>query len=277
MSALELAMPLLIVLGGLVPLWSRQQQRRRLQRRLASAAEAVPGHRLRAPRRDEAIVIAAFAGGGVFGAWLALPWWVVPALAVFAAWGARRLCQAQQRRAARELFARDFPDAVEALLRAIQAGVPVDRALASLSELYSGELGQRFAHFARQLELGVPFRDALHELASGLDLPDVDFFCAALSLNRDSGGLLSTTLPSLSCALRERRATQRRLSALTAESRSAARIVAAMPLIVLLVQALTNPQQLQFLWQDDTGRVVGMYASASIVLGLFIIRRMSRF
>ena len=105
MSALELAMPLLIVLGGLVPLWSRQQQRRRLQRRLASAAEAVPGHRLRAPRRDEAIVIAAFAGGGVFGAWLALPWWVVPALAVFAAWGARRLCQAQQRRAARELFA----------------------------------------------------------------------------------------------------------------------------------------------------------------------------
>ena len=79
MSALELAMPLLIVLGGLVPLWSRQQQRRRLQRRLASAAEAVPGHRLRAPRRDEAIVIAAFAGGGVFGAWLALPWWVVPA------------------------------------------------------------------------------------------------------------------------------------------------------------------------------------------------------
>ena len=50
-----------------------------------------------------------------------------------------------------------------------------------------------------------------------------------------------------------------------------------MPLIVLLVQALTNPQQLQFLWQDDTGRVVGMYASASIVLGLFIIRRMSRF
>lgn len=58
---------------------------------------------------------------------------------------------------------------------------------------------------------------------------------------------------------------------------SGARIVAAMPLIVLLVQALTNPQQLQFLWQDDTGRVVGMYASASIVPGLFIIRRMSRF
>ena len=56
MSALELAMPLLIVLGGLVPLWSRQQQRRRLQRRLAQEGETV-SQCLRDVRLETALVL----------------------------------------------------------------------------------------------------------------------------------------------------------------------------------------------------------------------------
>lgn len=262
-----------IVVIGVLPLLLEHLRRRALLKRLVQQ----PVTRWRWPQQHELLLLAAFAAGVFLGAWMGLAWWLTPVLGLAGSIGVRKVWQQRQKKRARELFAADFPEAVDALTRAVQAGVPVERALATLTELFPGELGERFAHLSSQLELGVPLRDALQTLSAGLDLPDVDFFCAALALNRDSGGQLSGMLQSLSRTLRERRGAQRKLLALTAESRAAARIVGTMPLVIIGLQALTNPAQLQFLWRDDSGRMVAAYALVSIVSGLLVIRRMSRF
>ncbi|WP_432721418.1 type II secretion system F family protein [Jeongeupia wiesaeckerbachi] len=275
MSALELVLVAAIAALGLWPPYRDAQRRRALARRFNPDALAAP--RWRAPQRGQlalaavAIVATLLAGG--FG----LPMWAAPLAGVAAGWAALRVWRARQHKLASERFAADFPDAVEALTRAVQAGVPIERALAGLAELFPGELGTRFAGLARQLDLGLPLRDALGELSRGLTLPDLDFFCAALLLNRDSGGQLSTMLAALARTLRARHAAQRKLSALTAESRAAARIVAAMPVVILGLQAFTHPEHLQFLLRDASGRLVAAYAITSIVGGLLLIRRMSRF
>jgi tight adherence protein B len=68
----------------------------------------------------------------------------------------------------------------------------------------------------------------------------------------------------------------RKLQALTAESRGAARILSILPLFVIGLQAFLNPKQLQFLIADPVGRTVIGYCLISMFIGLMVIRRMSR-
>jgi tight adherence protein B len=176
----------------------------------------------------------------------------------------------------RQDFAAFFPEAIDSLNRAIQAGLPVERALASVAELYHGELAARFRRLVQLLELGIPFREALDAFSNQLNLPDVDFFCALLALNRESGSRLSPLLTSLHQTLRERQAMARKLQGLTSESRNAARILAVLPLFIIGFQTFMNPSHLDFLLTDPIGRLLLGYAIISIGAGLLIIQRMSR-
>jgi tight adherence protein B len=176
----------------------------------------------------------------------------------------------------RKKFYSRFPDAIDSLTRAIQAGVPVERALASLGEIYEGEIGNRFRSLVQHLELGVSFRQALTMFSADLEIADVDFFCAILALNRESGSRLTPMLISLSQTLRDRRAVDRRLQALTSESRGAARILTILPIFILGLQTFLNPAQMRFMLEDPTGRSVLGYCAISMSIGLLIIRRMSR-
>lgn len=175
----------------------------------------------------------------------------------------------------RRQFADRFPDAVENLTRSVQAGVPMEKALAAVGENYEGELGRRFRLLVQQLELGVPFRRAMETFSESLDMPDVDFFCAVLALNRESGSRLTPMLISLSRTLRERRAVARKLRVMTSETRSAAKVLSFLPCLVLAMQFFLNPQHFKFLFNDPTGRMILGCCAGLMVVGIFIINRMS--
>jgi tight adherence protein B len=175
----------------------------------------------------------------------------------------------------RREFSSFFPESVDSLNRAIQAGVPVERALASMADLYRGEIAKRFRRLVQLLELGVPFREALVSFSQQLDLPDVDFFCAIMALNRESGSRLSPLLTSLSRTLRERQAVERKLKGLTAETRSSARILMLLPIIVIGLQMFINPNHIEFILIDPVGRILLGYVAISMLAGFLIIQRMS--
>ena len=166
---------------------------------------------------------------------------------------------------ARRAFLSRFPEAVDNFTRSIQAGIPVDRALKILGEAYDDEFGRRVLKLCREMKVGLPFREALGNFADELDDPDVDFFCEVLALNRETGSALSPMLASLSMMLRERRAIDRKLKALTSESRASARVLCLLPVFILGLQAFLNPSQLLFLVNDPAGRIVAGCALACIL------------
>ena len=280
----EIILPLVaaIVVGGVL-IWKRGREDK-LDRIVAGlggdfrpVAVKRQMFRLSGKKRDWFLSAIVTAATGAVGFWFELPLWLIPVLSILAGLAAKALIVRFRYAAARKKFAEDFPDAVENLARAVQSGIPIERALGGLGELFQGEVGASFRHMVRQLELGVPFRNALSGLGGRYNLPDVDFFCAVLSLNRDTGGPLSQILGSLSGTLRARQSAERRLQVLTAEARASARIVAMLPLAIIGLQLVLNPQQITFMFYDDSGRQVFGYCALCIVAGLLLIRRMSRF
>jgi tight adherence protein B len=172
----------------------------------------------------------------------------------------------------RKAFETAFPEAVEMLTRSVKTGVPLDEAFLSLAERFEGELSRRFDVFQSELALGQPFREAGVSFCRGLNMPDVEFFFAVLSLNRESGSELTPTLEAMSYTLRERQKIRRRAVVLTSEIRSSAKVMAALPFFVAAIMFFMNPGMTEFYLHDLTGQIILGFCILSIVFGLVIIR-----
>ena len=172
----------------------------------------------------------------------------------------------------RKAFESAFPEAVEMLTRSVKTGVPLDEAFLSLAERFEGELSRRFDIFQSELALGKPFRDAGTTFCQGLNMPDVEFFFAVLSLNRESGSELTPTLEAMSYTLRERQKIRRKAVVLTSEIRSSAKVMAALPFCVAGVMFFMNPSMTDFYLHDFAGQIVLGFCILSIIFGLIIIR-----
>lgn len=175
----------------------------------------------------------------------------------------------------RKVFETTFPEAVEMLTRSVKTGVPLDEAFLSLSERFEGDLARRFDIFQSELALGQPFRDAGVRFCRGLDMPDVEFFFAVLSLNRESGSELTPTLEAMSYTLRERQKLRRKAVVLTSEIRSSAKIMAALPFVVGIAMVFLHPKMVDFYLHDLTGQIILGCCLLSIAVGLLIIKEIA--
>ena len=176
----------------------------------------------------------------------------------------------------KKTFMARFPEAVDNFARSIKAGIPLEKALAVIGDTYDDALGARFRLLVQQMNLGLSFRQSLKNFTADLNNADVDFFCAVLALSRETGSPLSPMLAAFTGMLRERRAVERKLLTLTAESRASARVLCLIPLFIIGLQIFLNPSQISFLINDEVGRMVTGYCCLSMVVGFIVIQRMSR-
>ncbi len=203
--------------------------------------------------------------------------WLAPAAAVLAAVAVAWYREAARRKALRIQFLAAFPDAVESLTRSVVAGIPVNTALGDMGQYFPAEMQDRFSKMSDQLELGVPFPSVMEKLSAGTNLPEFEFFCTVLIMNRQTGGRISEVLLRLSGNLREQANARRELLTASAEPRTTAKVVALIPVALIGVQAAVAPDVFQFLLNDPTGRIVLGYAVGSVMFGLWLISRMTRF
>ena len=204
-------------------------------------------------------------------------WWLIPPGASLAAGTTVYYRSVMRKRAIRKQFLADFPNAVDGLTRLVVVGVSVEAALGEMGQYFSEPVRGRFEEVGDQLELGVPFDTVMRKLSADLDIPELEFFCTVLIINRETGGHISDVLARLSRGIRMRSNAGRQLEILTSEPRASAKVVALIPLALIGVQAVVNPAGFQFLLNDPDGRMVLTYAVVSILLGLVIVRRMTRF
>jgi len=169
-----------------------------------------------------------------------------------------------------------LPDAIEVFARAIAAGVPLNRSVLSVSESFDGQLGSEFRKIYDALLLGVPFQQAFSDAADRVESEAFGYFTAVLSLNTETGGPLVDALSNLGSSLREKGKIHQKVMALTAEPRVAARVVTAIPVVLLSMQFVKQPEQIDFLLKDPNGQSVLAYAVISMALGLLWINRLTK-
>jgi tight adherence protein B len=202
--------------------------------------------------------------------------WVAGPL-VAAAGGTAALVVAAQGRArykARILAA--FPDAIDLIIRAVRAGLPLSEAFNSLATELPGPLAEEFRRLTGEMAIGVSLDEALRNAAQRIDLPDFNFFTASIALQRETGGNLTETLQNLSQIIRRRKELQLKAKALTSEARTSSLVIGSLPFVASGALAVINPEYIGKLITDPRGVYILGIAGTSMITGIIVMRQLIR-
>ena len=181
----------------------------------------------------------------------------------------------QQRRLANQLF-RQLPDTIQLVTSTVRSGLPVHEAFRTISREMPQPTAGQFAIVCSELSLGRPPEEALEDVYRRTRVAEYGMFAVTLAVQMKSGGRLSETLQTLGDTVRQRVALAARAKALAGEVIFSSRALSCSPLIIGGLLYWINPQTVDLLFYDSTGRMLLAYAVVSVLMGTLVIRWMIR-
>jgi tight adherence protein B len=174
-------------------------------------------------------------------------------------------------------FLEAFPDALDLIVRAVRAGLPVPEAMEVVTREIRPPVSAEFKRLLDEFRIGTAMEEALQRAADRVRVPDFRFFVVSLLLQNQTGGGIADTLSNLSGIIRQRKALRLKARALTAEAQASALVLAAMPLVAGVGLFLINRELMRTLLIDPRGRFLLELAVGSLLSGIitmkFLIKR----
>jgi tight adherence protein B len=168
-----------------------------------------------------------------------------------------------------------FPEAVDLMVRALRAGLPVGEAVANVARDIKEPVGGIFRRVQQETQLGTPIDTALWRAAKTVQTDEFNFLIVAMSIQRDTGGNLAETLANLSALLRARQQLRLKIRAFTSEARATMLIMVGLPFLVGGGLFLISPSYMNVLIVTDTGHMVVIAAAVSMAIGIFLMNRIA--
>ena len=174
-------------------------------------------------------------------------------------------------------FNAKFPDGIELLVRGLRSGLPVTETLGVVASEVPGPVGSEFKGITERIKIGRTMEEALQETADRLGIPEFNFFCITLAIQRETGGNLAETLSNLAEVLRKRAQMKLKIKAMSSESKASAYIVGSLPFVVFALVYVMNPDYLAPFFSDDRLIVIGLGGFLWMSIGAFIMAKMVSF
>lgn len=168
-------------------------------------------------------------------------------------------------------FENTFPDALNILMSAVTAGDSLMQAISYVGEVMDNSIGREFKLMGDRLKLGESPEVVLQRSCKNYPYPEFLFFTVTLRANIARGGQLKGVLAKLIRVLVDARTLEKKKMAMTSEARISAKIVAAIPLIFMVILNYVNPGNVDYVLYDPSGRIVLFYVLGSELFGLFIV------
>jgi len=170
-----------------------------------------------------------------------------------------------------------FPEAIDLMVRALRSGLPISEAIIGAGREIGDPVGDELGRVEAGMRMGRDLEGLLWDIANRIDVPEFRFFIIALSVQRETGGNLAETLANLADVLRRRRQMRAKARAMSRETRATTMILAGMPVLVIVMLALTSPHYLAPLYTDIRGFLLDGLALTMLATGVGIMTKMARF
>src|SRR5580693_334003 len=170
-----------------------------------------------------------------------------------------------------------FPEAIDLMVRALRSGLPISEAIIGAGREIGDPVGDELGRVEGGMRMGRDLESLLWDIATRIDVPEFRFFIIALSVQRETGGNLAETLANLGDVLRRRRQMRAKVRAMSSETRATTMILGGMPILVIVMLALTSPHYLAPLYHDIRGFLLDGLAFAMLGTGVGIMTKMARF
>ncbi len=201
----------------------------------------------------------------------AVPGWAGAALPLLC--GALPYALLVRARAARlRKIEEQLPETADFLGRALRAGHAFANVLQMVGQELPEPISGEFRTVHEEINYGVPMQDALHNLAARVPLTDLRYLVIAVLIQRESGGNLAEVLGGLGRTIRARLKLLAQVQVMSAEGRLSAWVMGALPLVIMGVMDVINPDYIRVLWTEPSGIALLWYGAGMIVLGVLWMR-----
>jgi tight adherence protein B len=174
------------------------------------------------------------------------------------------------------MFEQQFPDALDAMARSIRAGNALGSSIQLVGEEMPDPVGQEFRQVHEEIRLGLDPGEALVRLRRRVPTEDVNFFCAAIKIQRGAGGNLAEILDRLSEVIRERYKLLSHARVLSAQHRYTAIFVGLSPVGFAVIFQLMHPGYFDLLLTSPVGPLLIGAGILFEAVGFFTIWRIAR-
>lgn len=163
---------------------------------------------------------------------------------------------------------------IQTLASGVRAGLNLIQAMQLVARDASVPLRQEFRHLLREYEYGIPLEEAMENAAVRIGSGDFRLLFAALQTHRERGGNLGETLDRIAASIREIQRLESRVETLTAQGRTTARWLGAMPVVILIIlNFVMGDSPIRLLFEDNLGKVIILTIIVLNVAGFLWIRK----
>lgn len=170
-------------------------------------------------------------------------------------------------------FAKQLPDAMELIARALRSGHSLASALKVVVDELPDPISKEFNIAYEEQNLGIPLENALKNLYVRMPNMDYKFFAMAVAIQRQSGGDLAEILDKIGHIIRERCRILGQVQALTGEGRISGIVLMALPIALFFAVWHLNPDYVSLLFTDELGRKMVAGAVVLQILGAITIKK----
>jgi tight adherence protein B len=174
------------------------------------------------------------------------------------------------------LFGEQLPYLLDLLTSAMESGHTLHRAIQLAAEDLPEPIVTEIRLVIEQAEVGASISEALDSMFKRVPEESIGFLVAAVRLQSEVGSSLTEVIQHVSATLRDRLRLEQQIRTLTAQTRFSATLVSVLPVALLLVFSLIQPDYVWLLFRDPTGQKLLKIAIALNLVALAAMRYLSK-
>jgi tight adherence protein B len=174
-------------------------------------------------------------------------------------------------------FVQEFPNALDVITRGLKSGLPLNDCIRIISSEAAEPVKSEFRAMMDAQAVGLSLGEAIENLYRRIPVPEANYFGIIITIQQKSGGNLAESLSNMSRVVRERRKLKNKITALSAEAKSSAGIIACMPVAVAGLVYFSTPTYIEKLWLTQAGQFTLVGSAIWMLMGVMVMRKMINF
>ncbi len=177
-------------------------------------------------------------------------------------------------------FNKQLPDTITLIANALRAGSSFLQAIEMVVRETRPPISLEFGRVIREVNLGLPFDQALENMVRRVRSDDLELMATAISIQHTVGGNLAEILDSIAFTIRERIRIKGEIRTLTAQQRLSGYVVGFLPLALAGFLFIAAPSFLAPLFDNavsigglPAGVIILSMGLIAMLIGFMIIRR----
>ena len=173
----------------------------------------------------------------------------------------------------RRAFSEQLPDNLSVIASAMRAGQTFIGALRVVLDDAPEPSRRELKRAVMDEQLGTPLAEALKRVTERMHSEDFQHVAIVAALQRETGGNTAEVIDLVANTVRERIEIRRMVRGLTAQGRLSGGVLSMLPVALLMMISLVNPNYVHPLFHSTTGLVALGIGVGLVVMGALVMRK----